>query len=523
MLRLPSQPAVLLNLLQRVARRSRLRQPRFAPAGQKPAGEKPPVGKLVGSGSSKVPGKPAPPPAAPKPEPKPAPIPKKQIPSGTRKLGQVLVDLGFIDEAQMEALLEESRTTEISLEQVAIRSGLVTEDQLLQGTAEQMGLRLVNLDEVKATPTAVSMVQQQMAELYKMLPLAYENDVLTVVMADPNNLQALDDIRNFLGIQSVIACLAPPRKIEEAIAKAYASTHEESIGDMIAGLELDTTFAAGRRETSIDISDMEEMANAQPVRKLINMVLLMAIRDHASDIHFEPFEDEYKMRYRCDGVLYEMVPPPRHLATAISSRIKVMANLDIAERRLPQDGRIELNLGGNAGRYARQRACPPCSARVSCIRVLDRTVVSLDLEKVGTATRRCWREFRDLIARPNGITLVTGPTGAGKTTTLYSALNELNADHRKDHHHRRPGRVRNRRDHSMSHQCRNRDDVRPGPAGHPAARSRQDPGGRDPRPGNGPDRHSGRADRTHGFLNPAHQRCTGRHHSTARHGCRALS
>jgi type IV pilus assembly protein PilB len=350
---------------------------------------------------------------------------KKQVSSGTRKLGQVLVDLGFIDEAQMEALLEESRTTDVALEVIVVRSGLVSEDQLLQATAEQMGLRLVNLDEVKATPAAVSMVQQQMAELYKMLPLSYENDVLTVVMADPNNLQALDDIRNFLGIQSVIACLAPPKKIEDAIGKAYSSTKEESIGDIIAGLELDTTFAAGKRETSIDISDMEEMANAQPVRKLINMVLLMAIRDHASDIHFEPFEDEYKMRYRCDGVLYEMVPPPRHLATAISSRVKVMANLDIAERRLPQDGRIELNLGGNAVDM-RVSVLPTMFGESICIRVLDRTVVSLDLEKVGM-DQEMLVQFRDLIARPNGISLVTGPTGAGKTTTLYSALNELNA------------------------------------------------------------------------------------------------
>src|SRR5205807_5850875 len=166
------------------------------------------------------------------------------------------------------------------------------------------------------------------------------------------------------------------------------------------------------------------LANAAPVRKLINMVLLMAIRDHASDVHFEPFEDEYKMRYRCDGVLYEMVPPPRHLATAIASRIKVMSNLDIAERRLPQDGRIELNVGGNPVDL-RVSVLPTMFGESVVIRVLDRTVVNLDLDRLGIEPSML-AQFRELIHKPNGIVLVTGPTGAGKTTTLYSALSELN-------------------------------------------------------------------------------------------------
>jgi type IV pilus assembly protein PilB len=167
-----------------------------------------------------------------------------------------------------------------------------------------------------------------------------------------------------------------------------------------------------------------EIQDAAPVRKLINMVFLLAIKDHSSDIHFEPFEDEYKMRYRCDGILYEMVPPPRHLAMAIASRIKVMSNLDIAERRLPQDGRIELNVGGNPVDM-RVSVLPTMFGESVVIRVLDRTVVSLDLNKVGIDPTMLL-QFRQLIHKPNGIALVTGPTGAGKTTTLYSALNELN-------------------------------------------------------------------------------------------------
>ena len=400
-----------------------------APVKPAAGGVKPPAGPAKpGSGAPKSPngapptkmsaGQPA------KPAAKPAPTPKRQVSSGTRRLGQVLVDLGFVDEAQMEQFFEEARTKDLTLERIVLDSGLVNEEQMLQVTAEQHGLSIVNLDEVKIQQAALAMVQQQMAELYKMVPLSFENDILTIVMADPNNLQALDDIRNFLGIQQVQAVLAPPKKIEEAIAKAYSATKEESMADLIASLESDMSLGSLRRETSIDLEELDEMANAAPVRKLINMVLLMAIRDHASDIHFEPFEDEYKMRYRCDGILYEMVPPPRHLAMAISSRIKVMANLDIAERRMPQDGRIELNLGGNSVDM-RVSVLPTMFGESVVIRVLDRTVVSLDLEKCGMPPE-VLVDFRKLINKPNGITLVTGPTGAGKTTTLYSALNELN-------------------------------------------------------------------------------------------------
>jgi len=158
-----------------------------------------------------------------------------------------------------------------------------------------------------------------------------------------------------------------------------------------------------------------EMQNAAPVRTLVNMVMLLAIKDHASDIHFEPFEDEYKIRYRCDGTLYEMVPPPRHLATKIADRIKVMANLDIAERRLPQYGRIDLNVGGNPVDM-RVSVLPTMFGESVVIHVLDPTVVALDLNKVGM-DQRILSQFRQLMHKPNGIILVTGPPGAGKTTT----------------------------------------------------------------------------------------------------------
>lgn len=386
-------------------------QPGAKPAGQpapKPAGQAP-------TGQS-------PKPAQPKPAAKP--VKKKEKPA-VRTLGLVMVDLGFIDDAQLDSLEDESRQTDVPLDRLVAERGLVNEEQLLQATAELFGLALTNLDEAKPAPEAIKAVPQNMAELNKMLPLKYDNDTLTVVMSDPNNLQALDDVRNMLGINKVVATLALASKIESAIAKAYSNTKEETISDVISAMaaDYDMTASVGRAN-SIDIASVEEMANAAPVRKLVNMVLLMGIKDHASDIHFEPFEDEFKMRYRCDGVLYEMVPPPRHLATAISSRIKVMSNLDIAERRLPQDGRIELNIGGNTVDM-RVSVLPTMFGESIVIRVLDKGRVGLDLDKIGMPAD-ILTDFRYVIQKPNGITLVTGPTGAGKTTTLYSALSELN-------------------------------------------------------------------------------------------------
>jgi type IV pilus assembly protein PilB len=344
---------------------------------------------------------------------------------GRRKLGQILVDLGYLDEDQLWDLLNEARTTQQPIGQVALARGLITEEQLLQALAEQFNVKVVNLQEVKPQPEAIQAVPETMASVYKVLPLTYKDNVLTVAIADPANLTALDDLRNFLGVKQVVPVLASQRALQEAIPKAYAGK-EESIVDIIQQLENDPEIGkyVQHRETSIDLESLQELQDAAPVRKLINMVLLMGIKDRASDIHFEPFEEEYKLRYRCDGVMYELVPPPRHLAPAISSRIKVMANLDIAERRLPQDGRIELNVGGNPVDL-RVSVLPTMFGESVVIRVLDRTVVQLDLNRLGMDPDTL-SKFRELIRKPNGIVLVTGPTGAGKSTTLYSALNELN-------------------------------------------------------------------------------------------------
>ena len=337
-----------------------------------------------------------------------------------RKLGQILIDLGYLTDDQLWDVLEEQKQSSGLIGQVDVRMGMVTEGQVTEALAEQWGMPVIDLAETNIPASVLDLVPQTMAEIYKIMPVSLRSDVLTVAMADPQNVGALDDLRNFLGheVRGAVSSLAD---VEEAIAKYYAD-REESIEDVIDELKRD--HEEDGRVRGYDLSSDEELSDAAPIKKLLNMVMLLAIRDQASDIHFEPFEDEFKIRVKADGVLYEMVPPPRHLASAIVSRIKVMADLDIAERRLPQDGRIELNVGGNPVDL-RVSVLPVLFGEAVVMRVLDRTVVALDLNKIGMDPITLSR-FRRMIKLPNGIVLVTGPTGSGKTTTLYSALNELN-------------------------------------------------------------------------------------------------
>jgi type IV pilus assembly protein PilB len=270
-----------------------------------------------------------------------------------------------------------------------------------------------------------------MAQLYRIIPVAFRDNMLTIAMCDPQKLSVIDELRNFLGYE-IRAVVATERDVKQALDRYYGAETEsvESIvHDMEEDEDLNAAAEALDKEGPIDLNSIEALADSAPVRKLLNMVLLLAIRDHASDLHFEPFEDEFKIRIKADGVLYEMVPPPRHLAFAITTRIKVMANLDIAERRLPQDGRIELTVGGHPVDL-RVSVLPTMFGESVVMRVLDRSVVNLDLNAVGMNASTL-QAFREIIERPNGIVLVTGPTGSGKTTTLYSALSELNSVHDK--------------------------------------------------------------------------------------------
>ena len=337
-----------------------------------------------------------------------------------RRFGQILVDLGYLTEDQLWDVLEAKKQGQGELTgQIAISMGFVTEAQVTEALAEQWGMPVVNLAETTIPAKALELVPQTMADVYKIVPISLKDNVLTVAMADPQNLGALDDLRSMLGVE-VRGAVSNARDVDAAIARQYAG-REESIEDIIAKLEEDAPSSSGQNSRVHDLSPDGDEA---PIRKLLNMILLLAIKDQASDIHFEPFEDEFRVRIKADGMLYELVPPPRHLANAIVSRIKIMSELDIAERRLPQDGRIELSVGGHQVDL-RVSVLPTLFGEAVVMRVLDRTVVQLDLNKIGMDANTLTR-FRSVIKRPNGIVLVTGPTGSGKTTTLYSALNELN-------------------------------------------------------------------------------------------------
>ncbi len=344
-----------------------------------------------------------------------------------RRLGTILVEMGYLDEEGLWKVVEEQKRTDNELlGKIGVRLGLVKEDQVLKALGEQLGMKVQKLENATIPAELTEVVNETMATAYKIVPVSQnkKDKSITVAMAEPQNPTTLESLKMFLGVE-VKGVISAEGEVTAAIERLYAG-HQESIQDVVKQIEQDKGLSQfqNRNENTIDLEAIEEMAEAAPVRKLLNMVLLLAIRDKASDIHFEPFEDEYKMRYRVDGVLYELVPPPRHLAPAISSRIKVMANLDIAERRLPQDGRIQLAIGSN-NVDIRVSTLPTLFGESVVLRILDRTVVQLDLNKIGMPadTLVLWRE---LIKKPNGIILVTGPTSSGKTTTLYATLNELN-------------------------------------------------------------------------------------------------
>lgn len=343
-----------------------------------------------------------------------------------RSFGQILVDLGYIDEEQLDLLREEqSQRPNVLLGQIAISMNMITDDQLAQALAEQFGLQVVAVSDLTIPQEVLAHLTEAMANLYRVIPLSFRNDVLTIATAEPQNISVIDELRNFLGYQ--IRCVVTTAKeIDVALERYYATDQGDSIESILSDMENDKNLQelVDQAGTMEDLTSVEALAESAPVRKLLNMVFLLGIKDHASDLHFEPFEDEFKIRIKADGTLYEMVPPPRHLANAITTRIKVLANLDIAEKRLPQDGRIRLMVAGNPVDF-RVSVLPTMFGESVVCRILDKSVISLDLNNVGMS-QDLIRKFRDVIELPNGIILVTGPTGSGKTTTLYAALSELN-------------------------------------------------------------------------------------------------
>ncbi len=342
-----------------------------------------------------------------------------------RRIGRILNKLGKVTREQVTEALQLQEKRRMPLGQLLVELGYVTQDDVNLALAAQAGMEVVDLDDVDIPEQVIQVLPAEFANAYKVIPISFEpgKNLITIAMKNADNFRALDDLRLLMGFNAK-AVVAPTDQLDKKL-KAFYGDDEESIASLVAELSEDTELEEiGNRGESIDLDALLEAAEDNKVKRLLNLVLLQAIKDKASDIHFEPFSDEFKMRYRIDGVLYEMIPPPRHLAMPIVSRIKVMSNLDIAERRLPQDGRIELMVNGQPVDL-RVAVLPTMFGESVVMRVLDRTNTTLDLAKLGLRPDDL-DAFRQLIKKPNGIVVVTGPTGSGKTTTLYAALAELN-------------------------------------------------------------------------------------------------
>jgi len=341
-----------------------------------------------------------------------------------KKLGQILLDLGLVDEMKLETLLEEQKTRDGQLlGQIGLQLEYFSDEQLGEALAEQWNTEFISLEGRKIPQEVLQLVSNTMAQLYRIVPIDLTGDTLTIASYEPQKLHIADELKVLLGL-NVRVVVATETEISKFVKKNFED--EDSILGLIeqADSDADLKAAANIDVEKMDIASAEALAESAPVRKLLNMVLLMAVKENASDIHFEPFEDKFRIRIKADGVLQEIPDPSPHLSFAITTRIKVLSNLDIAERRLPQDGRIELMSGGNPVEF-RVSVLPTLFGESVVMRVLDRGVVSLNLEKLGMDAD-ILAKFREMIYRPNGIILVTGPTGSGKTTTLYSALSELN-------------------------------------------------------------------------------------------------
>jgi type IV pilus assembly protein PilB len=342
-----------------------------------------------------------------------------------QKIGRILIKMAKVTRDQVQEALGLQKQRRMPLGQLLIELGYGTQEDVNIALAKQAGMDTIDLEQVEISESVIRMLPAETALSNQVLPVEYEkaSNTLTVAIKSADNFRAIDNLRMLMGYE-VRAVIGDSKKIDNLLSRHY-STEEESLSALIGEMDADTHLDGLRdRGESIDLDTLMEAADDNKVKKLLNLVLLQSIKDRASDLHFEPFEDEFKMRYRIDGTLYEMVPPPKHLAMPIISRIKVMANLDIGERRMPQDGRIELTVDKKPVDL-RVSVLPTMFGESVVMRVLDRSQVNLDMDKLGFRPDDI-EVIRQLIRKPNGIVFVTGPTGSGKTTTLYAALNELN-------------------------------------------------------------------------------------------------
>ena len=335
----------------------------------------------------------------------------------------LIKDQGMVDDLQYEEIVAEIKRSGTPVLQIIQDFGIMDLDAILQVQANHLSTEVVSLRNHEFSQDLLSAIPANTAKLYQCIPFDEDGGTMRVAFAEPLDPGRIDEI-GYVAKKSVQPVVASPKEIEEAIEKHYG-TDGADVSDLLKQLGADEDIA--REAEAIGEGDeaaVVGLANEAPIVKFVNLVLMQAVQDRASDIHFEPFEDEFRIRYRVDGALYEMAPPPKHLALPVISRIKVMSNLNISERRLPQDGRVNLNLG-NRTIDLRVSTLPTQFGESVVLRVLDRASVNLELETLGFP--KYVHEFvTEAIQRPNGILIVTGPTGCGKTTTLYSALRRVN-------------------------------------------------------------------------------------------------
>ena len=338
---------------------------------------------------------------------------------------QQLREDGLIAPDQANEVVDEHERTGKPVRQVLIDMDIIAEDQLLEVIARQLGTQVINLRDLELQPEVIKTIHASVARMYNVIPVEVGKNSVTLATFDLLSPEIVDEL-TFVLTRDVSFVVAREDDIRTYLGRYYGD-ESESVSDMLSALESelkdagDLIEAAKRGE---DITQLEQMVSSTPVVRFVNLVLYQAVQDRASDIHFEPFENEFKIRYRVDGALYEMAPPPKHLALPVTSRIKVISGLNIAERRLPQDGRIQLTIGGRPIDF-RVSTLPTQFGESVVLRVLDRSTVSLELENIGLP-EDVYQYFTEDIDKPNGIVIVTGPTGSGKTTTLYSALRRLN-------------------------------------------------------------------------------------------------
>jgi type IV pilus assembly protein PilB len=337
------------------------------------------------------------------------------------RIGELLVKENLLSAEQLRRAREESRATGSRLGAQITKLGYIDESELTEFVAKQYGVPSIHLDEFEIEPAVIQLIPEDVAVKHTVIPVNRAGSTLILATADPSNIFAIDDIK-FLTGYNIQPVVSSEDAIRRAIDRYYDKT--SSLEDVMGDFD-DSDIDLIQGEDEVDVGELAKASEDAPVVKLVNLILTDAVKKSASDIHIEPYEKNFRVRYRIDGVLYEVMKPPMKLKNAITSRIKIMAELDIAERRLPQDGRIQLKMGRGREMDFRVSVLPTLFGEKVVLRLLDKSTLQLDMTKLGFEVEQL-RVFQKSIHQPYGMVLVTGPTGSGKTTTLYSALSELN-------------------------------------------------------------------------------------------------